>query len=235
MRSPPRAARFAVSRPNAVVKLSVSINGTGPLRPRYRRLRNPRTRSREAKVQVVQQHRPIEPTAPARQNGRAGTIQLRSLQARVPIVVKMMPRAFGEGVDGLLGMSSRQLQAHRRCSQREISAGRCSIPRMAEPKVHARLDAVRNRHRIRQGDGFRKSSTHPTSHIPLDFPFRLRQALPKAMQGKVNAREDDHDANPHRHSGHRAGIHRTARKRRDEEGVGRVQPRRHKAQRLSGV
>jgi clan AA aspartic protease (TIGR02281 family) len=104
---------FAVSRPNSVVKLPVSINGmrgvflldTGAT---FVSLKS--TFAQKAKVQVepnsiVRLHT-ANGTNTARR-GRAATIQLRSLQARdVPVVVQDdIKGSFGEGVDGLLGMS----------------------------------------------------------------------------------------------------------------------------------
>jgi aspartyl protease family protein len=104
---------FAVSRPNAVVKLPVSINGTRGLfvldtGATFVTLKN--TFAQKAKVQVdsnsiVRLHT-ANGTGVAKR-GRAATIQLRSLQAKeVPIVVQDDAKGlFGEGVDGLLGMS----------------------------------------------------------------------------------------------------------------------------------
>jgi aspartyl protease family protein len=104
---------FAVSRPNSVVKLPVSINGTRGVflldtGATFVSLKN--SFAQKAKVQ-------IDPNSTVRLNtangtstakrGRVGTIQLRSLQAKdVPVVVQDDAKGiFGEGVDGLLGMS----------------------------------------------------------------------------------------------------------------------------------
>src|SRR5262245_23823762 len=104
---------FAVSRPNSVVKLPVSINGTRGLfildtGATFVSLKS--SFAQKAKVQVdptsiVRLHT-AKGTSTAKR-GRAGTIQLRSLQAKdVPIVVQDDVKGlFGEGVDGLLGMS----------------------------------------------------------------------------------------------------------------------------------
>jgi clan AA aspartic protease (TIGR02281 family) len=104
---------FAVSRPSSVVKLPVSINGargvfildTGAT---FVSLKN--TFAQKAKVQVdansiIQLHT-ANGTSTAKR-GRAGMIQLRSLQAKdVPIVVQDdVKGSFGDGIDGLLGMS----------------------------------------------------------------------------------------------------------------------------------
>jgi len=104
---------FAVSRPNSVVKLPVSINGTRGVflldtGATFVSLKN--SFAQKAKVQVdsnsiVRLHT-ASGTSTAKR-GRAATIQLRSLQAKdVPIVVQDDAKGtFGEGVDGLLGMS----------------------------------------------------------------------------------------------------------------------------------
>src|SRR6266581_1320192 len=104
---------FAVSRPNAVVKLPVSINGTRGLfildtGATFVSLKS--TFAQKAKVQVDANSSVRLNTAngaSTAKRGRAGTIQLRSLQAKeVPIVVQDDAKGlFGEGVDGLLGMS----------------------------------------------------------------------------------------------------------------------------------
>jgi clan AA aspartic protease (TIGR02281 family) len=104
---------FAVSRPNAVVKLPVSINGTPGLfildtGATFVSLKS--TFAQKAKVQVDANSAVRLNTAngsSTAKRGRAGTIQLRSLQAKdVPIVVQDDAKGlFGEGVDGLLGMS----------------------------------------------------------------------------------------------------------------------------------
>jgi aspartyl protease family protein len=104
---------FAVSTPNNVVKLPVLINGTRGLflldtGATFVSLRS--SFAQKAKVQidpnsVVRLHT-ANGTSTAKR-GRAATIQLRSLQAKeVPIVVQDDVKGlFGEGVDGLLGMS----------------------------------------------------------------------------------------------------------------------------------
>ena len=104
---------FAVSRPNNIVKLPVSINGvrgffildTGAT---FVSLKH--TFAQKAKVK-------IDPDSAIRlytangtttgKRGRAEVIQLRSLEAKdVPIVVQDDAKGtYGEGVDGLLGMS----------------------------------------------------------------------------------------------------------------------------------
>ena len=104
---------FAVSRPNAVVKLPVLINGTRGLfildtGATFVSLKS--TFAQKAKVQVDASSIVRLNTAngaSTAKRGRAGTIQLRSLQAKdVPIVVQDDAKGtFGEGVDGLLGMS----------------------------------------------------------------------------------------------------------------------------------
>src|SRR5262245_8565209 len=104
---------FPVSRPNNVVKLPVSINGTRGFflldtGATFVSLKN--TFAQKAKVQVdpdsiVRLHTANGIATGKR--GRAETIQLRSLQAKdVPIVVQDDAKGtYGEGVDGLLGMS----------------------------------------------------------------------------------------------------------------------------------
>jgi aspartyl protease family protein len=104
---------FAVSRPNSIVKLPVSINGTRGLfvldtGATFVTLKN--TFAQKAKIEVdgnsiVRLHT-ANGTSMAKR-GRAGTIQLRSLQAKeVPVVVQDDAKvSFGDGVDGLLGMS----------------------------------------------------------------------------------------------------------------------------------
>jgi clan AA aspartic protease (TIGR02281 family) len=103
---------FAVSRPSAVVKLPVSINGTRGIfildtGATFVSLKN--SFAQKAKVQVDSNSTVRLNTANGSntaKRGRAGTVQLRSLQAKdVPIVVQDDAKAFGEGVDGLLGMS----------------------------------------------------------------------------------------------------------------------------------
>jgi clan AA aspartic protease (TIGR02281 family) len=104
---------FAVSRPNNVVKLPVSINGTRGLfildtGATFVSLRN--SFAQKAKVQIdpdsIVKLNTANGSSTAKR-GRAATIQLRSLQAKdVPIVIQDDAKgAFGEGVDGLLGMS----------------------------------------------------------------------------------------------------------------------------------
>jgi clan AA aspartic protease (TIGR02281 family) len=104
---------FAVSRPNSVVKLPVSINGTRGLfildtGATFVSLKN--SFAQKAKVQVdansIVRLNTANGTSTAKR-GRAATIQLRSLQAKdIPVVVQDDTKGlFGEGVDGLLGMS----------------------------------------------------------------------------------------------------------------------------------
>jgi aspartyl protease family protein len=104
---------FAVSRPNAVVKLPVSINGTRGLfvldtGATFVSLKN--SFAQKAKVQVdtnsIVRLNTANGTSTAKR-GRAATVQLRTLQAKdVPIVIQDDAKGtFGEGVDGLLGMS----------------------------------------------------------------------------------------------------------------------------------
>jgi clan AA aspartic protease (TIGR02281 family) len=104
---------FAVPRPNNVVKLPVSINGARGLfvldtGATFVSLKN--TFAQKAKVlvdpaSIVQLHTANGISTGKR--GRAETIQLRSLQAKdVPIVVQDDAKGtYGDGVDGLLGMS----------------------------------------------------------------------------------------------------------------------------------
>jgi clan AA aspartic protease (TIGR02281 family) len=104
---------FPVSRPNNVVKLPVTINGTRGFfvldtGATFVSMKN--SFAQKAKVQVdsnstVQLHTANGVATGKR--GRAETIQLRSLQAKdVPIVVQDdVKGGFGEGIDGLLGMS----------------------------------------------------------------------------------------------------------------------------------
>src|SRR5215831_1111443 len=104
---------FAVSTPNNVVRLPVLINGTRGLflldtGATFVSLRS--SFAQKAKVQidpnsVVRLH--TANGASTAKRGRAATIQLRSLQAKeVPLVVQDDAKGlFGEGVDGLLGMS----------------------------------------------------------------------------------------------------------------------------------
>jgi aspartyl protease family protein len=104
---------FTLSRPNNVVKLPVMINGvrgvfvldTGAtfvsLKAAF---------AQKANVQIDQDSAVRLHTANGiaeGKRGRAATIQLRSLQAN-DVAVVVQPDAqgtFGEGVDGLLGMS----------------------------------------------------------------------------------------------------------------------------------
>jgi len=104
---------FAIAQPNNVVKLPVSINGTRGIfvldtGATFVSLKT--TFAQKAHVQVdpdsiVQLHTANGVTAGNR--GRAASIQLRSLRAtNVPIVVQADAKgSYGEGVDGLLGMS----------------------------------------------------------------------------------------------------------------------------------
>jgi aspartyl protease family protein len=104
---------FPVSRPNDVVKLPVTINGTRGFfvldtGATFVSLKN--SFALKAKVQVdldstVRLHTANGVTSGKR--GRAETIQLRTLQAKdVPIVVQDDAKGtYGDGVDGLLGMS----------------------------------------------------------------------------------------------------------------------------------
>jgi clan AA aspartic protease (TIGR02281 family) len=104
---------FAVSRPNSVVKLPVSINGTRGVflldtGATFVSMKN--SFAQKAKVQVDSNSIVRLNTANGAntaRRGRAASIQLRSLQAKdVPIVVHDdIKGSFGEGVDGLLGMS----------------------------------------------------------------------------------------------------------------------------------
>jgi aspartyl protease family protein len=104
---------FPVSRPNNVVKLPVTINGTRGFfvldtGATFVSMKN--SFAQKAKVQVdpdstVRLHTANGVTTGKR--GRAETIQLRTLQASdVPIVVQDDAKGtYGDGVDGLLGMS----------------------------------------------------------------------------------------------------------------------------------
>jgi clan AA aspartic protease (TIGR02281 family) len=104
---------FAVSRPYNNVKLPVSVNGmrgnflldTGAT---FVSLKN--SFAEKAKVQIDQESAVRLHTANGigeGKRGRATVIELRSLQAKdVPIVVQDEAKAsYGDGVDGLLGMS----------------------------------------------------------------------------------------------------------------------------------
>jgi aspartyl protease family protein len=104
---------FAIRSPNNVIKLPVLINGTQGLfvldtGATFVSMRN--KFAQKAKVQfdpdsMVRLHTANGMTTGKR--GRAETIQLRSLQAKdVPIVVQDDAEGtYGQGVDGLLGMS----------------------------------------------------------------------------------------------------------------------------------
>ncbi len=104
---------FPVSRPNNVVKLPVTINGTRGfflLDTGATFVSMKSSFAQKAKVQVdpdstVRLHTANGVTTGKR--GRAETIQLRTLQAKdVPIVVQDDAKGtYGDGVDGLLGMS----------------------------------------------------------------------------------------------------------------------------------
>jgi len=104
---------FPVSRPNSVVKLPVTINGTRGFfvldtGAAFVSMKN----SFAQKAKVV-----VEPESTVRlhtangittgKRGRAETVQLRTLQAKdVPIVVQDDAKgSYGDGIDGLLGMS----------------------------------------------------------------------------------------------------------------------------------
>jgi aspartyl protease family protein len=104
---------FPVPRPNNVVKLPVAINGTRGIflldtGATFVSLKN--SFAQKAKVVVdpdstVRLHTANGVTTGKR--GRAETIQLRTLQAKdVPVVVQDdVKGSYGEGVDGLLGMT----------------------------------------------------------------------------------------------------------------------------------
>jgi clan AA aspartic protease (TIGR02281 family) len=104
---------FPVPRPNSVVKLPVSINGTRGLfildtGATFVSLKNAFAQKANVKVDsdsVVQLHTANGITAGKR--GRAETIQLRTLHAKdVPLVVQDDAKStYGEGIDGLLGMT----------------------------------------------------------------------------------------------------------------------------------
>jgi len=104
---------FKVGRPSSLVKLPVSINGvlgnlvldTGATFVSLTA-----TFAQKAKVQIDQDSMVRIHTANGigdGKQGRAATVQLRSLAAKdVPIVVQSDAKAaYGDGVDGLLGMS----------------------------------------------------------------------------------------------------------------------------------
>jgi aspartyl protease family protein len=98
---------FTLSRPNNVVKLPVTING---VRGVFVLDTGATFVSLKATVQIDQDSAVRLHTANGiaeGKRGRAATIQLRSLQAN-DVAVVVQPDAqgtFGEGVDGLLGMS----------------------------------------------------------------------------------------------------------------------------------
>ncbi|HVD72073.1 MAG TPA: retroviral-like aspartic protease family protein, partial [Xanthobacteraceae bacterium] len=102
---------FTLSRPSNVVKLPVTINGVrGKFRPGHRIVSLKATFAQKANVQIEQDSTVRLHTANGiaeGKRGRAATIQLRSLQANdVAVVVQPDGQGtFGEGVDGLLGMS----------------------------------------------------------------------------------------------------------------------------------
>jgi len=109
----PNEEVFPVSRPNNVVKLPVTINGTRGffvLDTGAAFVSMKSSFAQKAKVQVepestVRLHTANGITTGKR--GRAGVIQLRTLQAKdVPVVVQDDAKGtYGDGVDGLLGMS----------------------------------------------------------------------------------------------------------------------------------
>jgi clan AA aspartic protease (TIGR02281 family) len=104
---------FPVPRPNSVVKLPVTINGMRGLfildtGATFVSLKNTFAQKANIKVEsdsVVQLHTANGMSAGKR--GRADTIQLRTLQAKdVPVVVQDDAKGtYGDGVDGLLGMT----------------------------------------------------------------------------------------------------------------------------------
>jgi aspartyl protease family protein len=103
---------FAVPRPNDVVNLPVTINGirgtfildTGAT---FVSLKN--SFAQRAGVEIDQESIVRLHTANGiadGKRGRAQTVQLRSLLAKdVPIVIQAQAGPYGEGIDGLLGMS----------------------------------------------------------------------------------------------------------------------------------
>jgi clan AA aspartic protease (TIGR02281 family) len=109
----PNEEVFPVSRPNNVVKLPVTINGTRGffvLDTGAAFVSMKSSFAQKAKVQVepestVRLHTANGITTGKR--GRAEMIQLRTLQAKdVPIVVQDDAKgSYGDGIDGLLGMS----------------------------------------------------------------------------------------------------------------------------------
>ena len=104
---------FPVSRPSDQVKLPVVVNGTRGVfildtGATFVTLRN--AFAQKAKVQVDDDsvvHMHTANGLATAKRGRAATVQLRSLAAKdVPIVVQDDAKgSYGEGVDGLLGMS----------------------------------------------------------------------------------------------------------------------------------
>jgi clan AA aspartic protease (TIGR02281 family) len=104
---------FKVARQNSVVKLPVSINGVPGnliLDTGATFVSLTATFAQKAKVQIDQDSSVRIHTANGvadGKQGRAATIQLRTLAAKdVPIVVQADAKAaYGDGVDGLLGMS----------------------------------------------------------------------------------------------------------------------------------
>jgi clan AA aspartic protease (TIGR02281 family) len=111
--SPGSEEVFKVGRQNNLVKLPVSINGiqgTLVLDTGATFVSLTTTFAQKAKVQIDQDSEVRIHTANGigdGKQGRAATIQLRSLVAKdVPIVVQADAKAaYGDGVDGLLGMS----------------------------------------------------------------------------------------------------------------------------------
>jgi clan AA aspartic protease (TIGR02281 family) len=104
---------FKVGRQNSIVKLQVNINGvpgTLVLDTGATFVALTASFAQKAKVQIDQDSQVRIHTANGigdGKQGRAATIQLRSLAAKdVPIVVQSDAKAaYGDGVDGLLGMS----------------------------------------------------------------------------------------------------------------------------------
>ena len=104
---------FRVTRPHNLVKLQVSINGVAGnmvLDTGATFVALTASFAQKAKVQIDQDSRLRIHTANGigdGKQGRAATIQLRSLSAKdEPIVVQADDKAaYGDGVDGLLGMS----------------------------------------------------------------------------------------------------------------------------------
>jgi clan AA aspartic protease (TIGR02281 family) len=104
---------FKIGRQNSIFKLPVSINGvpgTLVLDTGATFVSLTSTFAQKAKVQIDQDSAVRIHTANGMsegKQGRAATIQLRSLAAKdVPVVVQSDAKAaYGDGVDGLLGMS----------------------------------------------------------------------------------------------------------------------------------